>query len=311
MWRMLTSRGRRAWRSSWPSTTTPARAGSRATTSPRPVATVVNDVRATFRFDGRPDRRARRPLLLPHAGPGRRSARPGLLLGWTPILQAAVRKQGARRSSTAFRAARGERCRPRSSPARRASSAVRCRAASAPRAGRVRALARSDAQRAARSRANGAEAGARRSRRRRGDAARGRGLRRRVPLRRAPRGVGRRGGVRARATSRAPATRSPPRARPASTRFVHVGTEAALLAGRAADRGRRARTAALRLAGAVLADEGAGRGGGRRRPTLPGFATVVDPPAARLGTGRHDDPARARRGGAGRASSPGSAAAAT
>jgi nucleoside-diphosphate-sugar epimerase len=51
-------------------------------------------------------------------------------------------------------------------------------------------------------------------------------------------------------------------------RFVHVGTETA--GRRAAGRGRRARAAALRLARAVLVDEGAcGGGGDRGQPQRP------------------------------------------
>ena len=54
---------------------------------------VVNDVHASFRFPGRSDRRAHRPGSTSIAGPGRRSGRGGLLLGWTPLLRSAVRRR--------------------------------------------------------------------------------------------------------------------------------------------------------------------------------------------------------------------------
>ena len=61
-----------------------------------------------------------------------------------------------------------------------------------------------------------------------------------------------------------PRTRSPAAARPGVRRFVHCGTEAALIAGEPLRRGRRDGAAAPRLEGALLGDQGAGRAGGPR-----------------------------------------------
>ena len=160
----------------------------------------------------------------------------------------------------------------------------------------MRALARSDAS-AAKVEALGAEAV-------RGDlgdraslAAGAAGCATRLPPRRPPRRVGADGRTSSAATSRAPATRSAGCAEAGVRRFVHCGTEAALMAGEPlvhVDE-----TAPLRpdspapypatKAKAELAVREASR---------EGFETVVVAPPLRLGQGRHD--AAAGDGGDGR-----------
>ena len=73
-------------------------------------------------------------------------------------------------------------------------------------------------------------------------------------------------------------------------RFVHVGTEAALLVGQPLVNADETRAAAARLEGALQRDEGDGRAGRTRR----GRRRLRDrraPAAARVGSGRHHDPA--------------------
>ena len=83
-------------------------------------------------------------------------------------------------------------------------------------------------------------------------------------------------------------------------RFVHVGTEAGLLAGTAARERRRERAAATGLEGPLLRDQGAGRAGRPRRERRR-FRDRGRAAAARVGSGRHDNPAEPRAGGRERA----------
>ena len=160
---------------------------------------------------------------------------------------------------------------------------------------RVRALARSDgaAEEGVRARRG---AGARRPRGPRRDARRRRGRRPRLPCRRAPRRVGRPRGVRAHQRRAARAMRWRQPAHAGVRRFVHVGTEAAPAGRQAARERERGRAAAARLEGALLGDQGDGRAGGprgQRRRLRDGRRAAP----ARVGRGRHDDPAGPRLGG--------------
>ena len=130
----------------------------------------------------------------------------------------------------------------------------------------VRALARSERLGERRCATRGAEAV-------RGDlddvaamTAGARGLRRRLPLRRAPRRVGHARGVRAR-QRRGHAQRARPRARRRRRALRPRRHRGGAAAGEPLVDRRRARAAAARLAGALQRDEGAGREGGRSRPT--------------------------------------------
>ena len=115
MWRMLTGRAKdlevellereadgERGSAHWRATYTYSQTG-------RPV---VNDVRGTFRFAGRPRSPSTRTRSGSTAGPARRSAPPGLLLGWTPMLRSTVRRR-AREALDEFMAGSTRRTRSR------------------------------------------------------------------------------------------------------------------------------------------------------------------------------------------------------
>ena len=165
----------------------------------------------------------------------------------------------------------------------------------------VRALARSRGAASGTVARSRRRAGARRPRRRRGDDRGRAGRRRRLPRRGAPGRSGAARGVRARQRRGHARTRWPPPARGGRGRFVHVGTEAALMRGEPLVDGRRAARRCARTPGALQRDQGAGRAGRAARPTARTSRPSCCARGWSGGSGRHDDPARRPRRGRGRA----------
>ena len=301
--------------SRWPARPDPTTLGLRVPAWP-PALAALADVRwpvlqSSANAAGGPDARRARGRARVHARarrprPRRRRAarhavdggRPARLRGSTATWS--VAREGAMSVTEVARAARVRAVTtPPSSPAARASSVARSSGGSWPTAG---PCARSPAatRRPTPSRERGAEPV-------RGDlddtgvdGRRRRRLRGRLPLRRPPRRLGRARGLRARQRAGHAQRTGRRAARPGVRRFVHVGTEAALLAGEPlveVDE-----RAPLRFDSPALysVDQGAGRGGGargqRRRPRDGRRA-----PALRLGPRRHDAAAGDDRDGPRRA----------